>query len=64
MDTRLSGLPVVVLSSTTYMQEIEECKLLGINGYYRKPGNFEEFARIVQEIRAAFLEYKAKPASI
>jgi two-component system response regulator len=58
MDTRLSQLSVVVLSSTTNMEEIRECEELGINSYYRKPGNFDEFARIIQEIRTSFLENK------
>ena len=60
MDTRISRLPVVILSSTTDVREIEECEHLGINRYYRKPGNFGEFAKIIQAIQASFLETKER----
>ncbi len=55
MDTRICRLPVVVLSSTTNMQEIKESELLGINRYYRKPGNFEQFAKIIEDVRDSYL---------
>jgi two-component system, response regulator len=63
MDEKISRLPVVVLSSTTNMEEIKECEQLGISRYYRKPGNFEEFAKIIQDIRISFMETMERPAS-
>jgi two-component system, response regulator len=56
MDSDICRLPVVVLSSTTNMQEIEECEQMGINRYCRKPGNFNEFKKIIEDIRDSFLE--------
>ena len=56
MDEKISRLPVVVLSSTTNMEEIKDCEKLGINGYYRKPGDFEEFKKIIEDIRDSFLK--------
>ncbi len=56
LSTKLCRLPVVVLSSTTNMKDIEECEQLGINRYYRKPGNFSEFKKIVEEIRSFWLD--------
>jgi two-component system, response regulator len=55
LNQKISRLPVVVLSSTTNMQEIAECERLGINRYYRKPGNFAEFSKIIQEMRHSWL---------
>lgn len=56
MDEKINRLPVVVLSSTTNMEEIKDCEKLGINGYYRKPGDFEEFKKIIEDIRDSFLK--------
>jgi two-component system, response regulator len=56
LNTRTCRIPVVVLSSTTNMQEIEECEQLGINRYYRKPDNFPAFKKIIEDIRDSFLE--------
>jgi two-component system, response regulator len=52
---KISRLPVVVLSSSVNQQEIDECERLGINRYYRKPGNFGEFTKIIEEIRYSWL---------
>ena len=56
MTTNISRLPVVVLSSTVNREEIDACEKVGINRYFRKPGNFEQFKLIVEEIRSSFLE--------
>jgi two-component system, response regulator len=56
LNRKTSRIPVVVLSSTTNMKEIEECEKLGINRYYRKPGDFEKYKRIIEDIRDSFLE--------
>ncbi len=50
LSTDYRNLPVVVLSSTTNMTEVEECEKIGIMRFYRKPGNFEQFAKIIEEI--------------
>jgi CheY-like chemotaxis protein len=56
LDLNTSRIPVVVLSSTVNQREIEDCYNLGINRYFRKPGNYEQFKKIIQEIRNSWLE--------
>lgn len=56
LNTEISRIPVVVLSSTTNMEEVKECEELGINRYYRKPGSFAQFQKIIQEIRESWLK--------
>jgi CheY-like chemotaxis protein len=56
INIKTCRIPVIVLSSSTNMQEIEECEKLGINRYYRKPGNFDQFQKIIQEIRQSWLK--------
>jgi two-component system response regulator len=56
LSEKIYRLPVIILSSTTNMQDIEKCEKLGINRYYRKPGNFNEFKKIIEDIRESYLE--------
>ena len=55
-EGKISRLPVVVLSSTSNMQEIEECERLGINRYCKKPDNFTAFQKTIEDIRGSYLE--------
>ena len=55
LNHRIARLPVVVVSSTTNMQEIEECESLGMNRYFRKPMNFNQYKKIIDEIRRSWL---------
>lgn len=56
LNPDISRLPVVILSSSVSRQEIDQCERLGINRYYRKPGNFNEFKKIIQEIHFSWLK--------
>jgi two-component system response regulator len=55
MNRKTQRLPIVILSSSVNKQEIEDCYNLGINRYYRKPANFDQFKKIVQEIQYSWL---------
>ena len=55
LNTRTCRLPIVVLSSSVNLQEIDECERLGINRYFRKPATFEQFVKIIEEIRSTWL---------
>jgi len=55
-DGAICRLPVVVLSSTSNLQEIQECEVLGINRYCKKPDNFTAFQKTIADIRDSFLE--------
>ena len=61
LDTRIGRLPVVVLSSSINLHEIDECEKLGINRYCRKPDNFGALQRIIEDIRDSYLEKKRNP---
>ncbi len=63
LNLNTSRLPVVVLSSSVNQKEIEECYNLGINRYFRKPGNFEQFKKIIEEINGSWLN-KNQPRSL
>jgi CheY-like chemotaxis protein len=56
MNQNINRLPVVVLSSSVNQQEIDECERLGINRYYKKPGSFADFTKIIEDIRCSYLE--------
>ncbi len=58
LNIKTSRLPVVVLSSSVNQQEINECEKLGINRYFRKPGNFARFQQIIDEICYSWLGEK------
>ncbi len=55
LNTSTCRLPIVVLSSSVNMREIDECERMGINRYFRKPVSFEEFTKIIEEIRTFWL---------
>lgn len=55
-EREICRLPVVVLSSTSNQQEIDDCERLGINRYCKKPDNFAAFQRIIEDIRDSYLE--------
>jgi two-component system, response regulator len=52
----LCHLQVVILSSSMDKQEVDTCERMGIFRFYRKPMNFLEFKRIIEEIQDSFLE--------
>jgi two-component system response regulator len=49
-DSRTSGIPVVVLTSSKEQKDVVESYKLGVNSYIVKPVNFERFAAAVQEL--------------
>ncbi len=55
LNMRTCRLPAVVLSGSVNRQEIEDCYGLGINRYFRKPGNFEQLKKIIEEIQDSWL---------
>jgi CheY-like chemotaxis protein len=49
-DEKMKKIPIVILSSSSDEQDLEECYRLGINGYVVKPVRFEEFVDKVRGI--------------
>jgi two-component system response regulator len=54
-DARTRGLPVVILTSSSEIQDIQRSYLEGANSYVRKPVNFSEFVRAVQALGVYWL---------
>ena len=49
-DQFTKQIPVVVLTSSTEDQDIDECYRLGVNSYIVKPVEFDQFMESVQEL--------------
>jgi CheY-like chemotaxis protein len=49
-DQLTKQIPVVVLTSSTEDQDIDECYRLGVNSYIVKPVEFDQFMESVQEL--------------
>jgi two-component system response regulator len=49
-NARTRGLPVVILTSSSEVQDIQRSYATGANSYVRKPVNFSEFVRAVQTV--------------
>lgn len=49
-DRRLSRLPVVVMSTSTNVADVNRTYALGCNTFIRKPLDFDEFVRVVGEL--------------
>ncbi len=54
-DYRISHIPVVVVSSTANMQQLEECENFSFDRYFRKPSTSAQFRKIITEIRRSWL---------
>lgn len=54
-NTHTRSLPVVILTSSSEIQDIERSYVTGANSYVRKPVNFTEFVRAVQALGVYWL---------
>lgn len=49
-DPELSKLPVIMLTTTDDMREVERCYELGCNVYIQKPVDYERFAEAIRRL--------------
>jgi two-component system response regulator len=60
-DERTRLLPVVILTSSREMQDLLDGYGLGANSYVRKPVNFEQFVRAVEQLKLYWLSLNEAP---
>lgn len=58
-DAILSGIPVVVLTSSDDGSDQQECEQLGVTSYIRKPFNEEKFLSVIRRIKGLSLAVEA-----
>ena len=63
-DERTRLLPVVILSSSGEQRDMRDGYGLGANSYVRKPVNFEQFVRAVEQLKSYWLVLNEAPPSI
>jgi CheY-like chemotaxis protein len=61
-DPALGLIPVVVLSSSSNMREIERCYQAGANSYIVKPSGSAQFAEAIRRIKEYWLDTVSLPA--
>jgi two-component system response regulator len=57
----LKSLPIVVLSASAEIEDIERTYALGVNGYVRKPVDFADFTSAVQTLGEFWLRWNERP---
>jgi len=60
-DPDLKFIPIVVLSTSDYPEDIRYCYEVGVNSYVHKPTNFDDFVRAVGEIERYWLQVVEPP---
>ncbi|PIZ04898.1 MAG: two-component system response regulator [Gammaproteobacteria bacterium CG_4_10_14_0_8_um_filter_38_16] len=57
----LSQIPVVILTTSDNEMDIESCYELGANSYIKKPVEFDDFMKVVKELKNYWLEIVLLP---
>jgi len=57
------ALPVVVLSSSNQLRDVDSSYELGANGYVQKPVGFEEFSDAIRRIAEYWLDVNLAPSN-
>lgn len=63
-DESLKTVPVVILTSSSETQDIEECYKLSVNAYVVKPVQFSKFIEAVKRLGVFWAIVNDPPASI
>jgi two-component system response regulator len=61
-NSSTKALPVVVLSSSNQVQDVDTSYQLGANGYVQKPVGFEEFSDAIRRIAEYWLQVNLAPS--
>jgi len=60
-DPKLKSIPVVMLTTSESEKEIEESYRCGANSYIVKPMDFEQFVRMIKELKLYWLVINSLP---
>ncbi len=60
-DSHLCDIPVVILTTSSDERDIEKCYEAGANSYIQKPVGFENFMKMVQELKNYWFEVVILP---
>jgi two-component system response regulator len=63
-DARTRRLPVVILTSSKEEQDMAAGYDLGVNSYIRKPVDFNQFARCIEQLGLYWLVLNEKPPKV
>ena len=61
-DDKTREIPVVVMTSSGQQADIDRCYEIGANSYVVKPIGFEDFSRVVQELKLYWLVVNQPPS--
>ena len=61
VDPKLESIPVVMLTSSVSEQEMVESYSRGANSYIIKPVGFEQFAKVIKDLKLYWLVINALP---
>ena len=61
-DERTQGIPVVIMTSSGEQADIDRCYEMGANSYVVKPIVFEDFSRVVKELKLYWLVMNQPPS--
>jgi CheY-like chemotaxis protein len=61
VDPKLESIPVVMLTSSVSEQEMVESYSRGANSYIIKPVGFEQFAKVIKDLKLYWLVINTLP---
>jgi len=61
-DEKTRDIPVVIMTSSSQQADIDRCYELGANSYVVKPIGFEDFSRVVKELKLYWLVLNELPS--
>ena len=60
-DPTLRSIPIVVLTTSSQAEDVDDLYQLGVNSYLQKPVNFDDFTAALRDLSAYWLERAALP---
>ncbi len=60
-DPGLRAIPIVVLTSSALVEDVDDLYQIGVNSYMQKPLNFDDFTAALRDLSSYWLERAALP---